>query len=165
MDIHGGHMDIRLDIHRISTGYPKDRFVDIFLGTRSQKSNLSVFNWLLNSRSSVVTARHEKPKVAGSSPAGAKSFFHLYFRWNGSPILPGDIPRLLSEKKILHMSMEQVKYLFAGVAWDVNKAVLWICSGYSVDIYVCPCGYPMDIHGINCAHWVMWRPRLHECIF
>ena len=44
MDIHDGHMDTRLDIHRISTGYPKDRFVDIFLGTRSQKSNLSVFD-------------------------------------------------------------------------------------------------------------------------
>ena len=42
--------------------------------------------------------------------------------------------------------MEQFKYLFAGVAWDVNEAVLWICSGY-----------PMDIHGINCAHWATSR--------
>ena len=37
--------------------------------------------------------------IQKTTAAGAKSFFHLYFRWNGSPIIPGDIPRILSEKK------------------------------------------------------------------
>ena len=37
--------------------------------------------------------------IQKTTAAGAKSFFHLYFRWNGSPIIPGDIPRLPSKKK------------------------------------------------------------------